>query len=96
MLWNTSSLDAAFGISTSTWIEIEEETSSMLSLSPVNDIGGEDSFWNLATAEMKDERNKKISDTYKKMTKEQWVELTEHRQVNSTQRQVYYLPDGVQ
>lgn len=91
MLVNTSALNKLFGCAGPEWIELDEVAS--VSVSPVNDIGGEDCFWSVASKDQIEVRNAKIRNTYAEMTEKQWAELVEHRQKNSKQRQEIEL-DG--
>ena len=91
MLVNTSALNDLFQCSGPEWVELEEVSS--VGVSPINDIGGEDGFWSVASKEDIAKRNNKIGETYRNMSEGQWKELIDHRQKNSTQRQEIEL-DG--
>ena len=77
-LLNVAGLNDFFQIDGSDWMEVDEDY-ELYNPSPSNDLGGEDSFHNVATPEMKEARNKAISDAYNQMSEEAWRELIEHR-----------------
>ena len=85
-LVNVKALNDTFGIEGDEWMEMDD-TYEPCDISPVNDFGGEDCFWNVATPEMIEKRNNKISDTYNSLSEDGWKRLISHRLKGSTQVQ---------
>ena len=85
-LVNVKTLNDLFGIGGDDWIEMDDNH-EFCGVPPLNDIGGEDCFWNVATPEMIEERNNKISDTYNSLSEDGWRQLISHRLKGSHQAQ---------
>lgn len=78
-LVNVSRLNALFGIEGDDWLEIDDDDYERCNVSPANDLGGEDCFWNVASPEDIAQRNLKIKQTWQNLSPEGWVQLIEHR-----------------
>ena len=79
-LINVARLNELFGITGSDWLEIDtDDYEPLTGVTPCNDLGGEDYFWNVADDAAIADRNRKIKETYENFTDAQWVTLIAHR-----------------
>ena len=85
-LYNVSHLNSLFDIKGNDWIEMDDADYEPCGVSPTNDLGGEDCFWNRATPEIIEQRNLKIKQTYQNLSPEGWVQLNQHRVKGNPQR----------